>query len=499
MRSLGGDLFAGASLDGIELDAPSAIAAQQRLEGEGLPIAVSVGDFFDREPGAYADDLYDAVIGNPPYIRYHAFAGAGRVKAQEAALKAGVRLNGLASAWAPFVVHSSRFVRPNGRMALVLPAELLTVGYAAEIRRFLLNRFAQVRLVMFEELVFPGVQEEVVLLLAEGTGAAPFFELYQARNLDELQDLGAVQWTMFEPDAVGKWSGALLPTSDLEVYNRIVAGDDFSELAEWGDTYLGIVTGANNFFTLSEDEVKLYGFPDDELLLISPPGSRHLRGLTFTNRSWDEVANEGRRVYLLYPRDKPSAASARYIEAGDAAKVSKGYKCSNRKPWWQVPLVDVPDLLLTYMDKDRPRLVTNRARVHVLNSLYGVRLHAGRKRLGMDLLPIAALNSVTLLGAEVVGRAYGGGMLKLEPKEAGRLPMPAQELLVQYSNELRVLQPHLSNDLRQGNLDAAVEKVDRVLLTQGLGLSHQQLVAVRRARATLFGRRETRSGGNGAN
>jgi adenine-specific DNA-methyltransferase len=39
----------------------------------------------------------------------------------------------------------------------VLPAELLSVNYAAPVRRYLTERFAHVRLVLFDERVFPGV------------------------------------------------------------------------------------------------------------------------------------------------------------------------------------------------------------------------------------------------------------------------------------------------------------------------------------------------------
>lgn len=34
------------------------------------------------------------------------------------------------SSWAPCVVHASRFLRDDGRLAFVLPAELLQVDYA---------------------------------------------------------------------------------------------------------------------------------------------------------------------------------------------------------------------------------------------------------------------------------------------------------------------------------------------------------------------------------
>src|SRR5664280_613863 len=50
------------------------------------------------------------------------------------------------SSWAAFTVHAAEFLRPGGgRLGLVLPAELLTVNYAAEVRRYLMARFGRVR------------------------------------------------------------------------------------------------------------------------------------------------------------------------------------------------------------------------------------------------------------------------------------------------------------------------------------------------------------------
>ncbi len=80
------------------------------------------------------------------------------------------------------MVHATSFLRTGGRLALVLPAELLSVNYAAPVRRFLLDHFAEVRVVLFEERVFPGVIEEVVLLLAEGQGPCDHFDLFQVAN-----------------------------------------------------------------------------------------------------------------------------------------------------------------------------------------------------------------------------------------------------------------------------------------------------------------------------
>jgi hypothetical protein len=90
----------------------------------------------------------DAVIGNPPFVCYQEHRGHVRRRSVAAALEQGVRLSGLASSWAATLVHASAFLRPSGRLAMVLPAELLTVGYAEPIRRWLRKRFAVVNLVI---------------------------------------------------------------------------------------------------------------------------------------------------------------------------------------------------------------------------------------------------------------------------------------------------------------------------------------------------------------
>lgn len=490
----GGRPVHGDQLRGIELHEPSAARARELLAGAGLQGSVIAGDFFEFEaPGSY-----DAVVGNPPYVRYQSFTGEARVRASERALRHGVRLTRLASSWAPFVIHASDFLKTDGRMALVLPAELLTVNYAAEVRRFLLNRFGRIRLILFEELVFPGVLEDVVLLLAEGMGPAPHFEVLQVRDAAALASLDVEGWEQYQPDAEGKWTPALLDDTAVDLYRELTNREEISPLLAWGETSLGAVTGNNRYFSRTGEQVAASGLPERDLVRISPPGSRHLRGLTFTERAWQELVRAGAAGYLFYPRKNPlSKAAANYVAEGEAAGVHLAYKCRVRTPWYRVPLVQVPDLLLTYMDYERPRLVTNQARLRHLNSLYGVFLRREVRQLGQDLLPMAAINSFTMLGAEMVGRAYGGGMLKLEPREADKLPVPSPELVNACATELRALRPQLAKALRQNNLAAAVKLVDRVILTKGMGLTHRDIQVIRGAREFLFARRATRGGGSG--
>lgn len=478
-----------ARLDGVELHDASARAARALLRAAGVCARVRVSDFFAVEP----DPSYDAVIGNPPYVRYQDFAGADRAASRRAALRAGVALTGLASSWAAFTVHSALFLKPGGRLGLVLPAELLSVNYAAQVREFLMRRFARVRLVLFTERVFPGVLEDVVLLLAEGTGGTDHCELLQVQDADALAELDPETATVWTPTSTsGKWTSALLPATSAAAYAAATSGAGFSTLHTWGETTLGMVTGANKFFTLTPAQAATLGLRDDELLSLSPPGSRHLRGLSFTAHMRAELGREGSATLLFRPPADPSPAARAHIQQGEKAGVDTAYKCRVRSPWWRVPLVAPADLLLTYMNADTPRLTTNIAGAHHLNSVHGVYLTDEHRVLGRELLPLASLNSATLVGAEIVGRAYGGGMLKLEPREADDLPVPSPAAVLDCAEALRAVRPRVRDHLRAGRLLDAVRLVDQVILHDGSSLDAAGVSDLEQAYAMLAARRRAR-------
>lgn len=479
-------------LDGVELHADSAAETELLLSTTGHEAEVTVGDFFLVEP----EQRYDAVVGNPPYIRYQDFSGKARIASRKAALHGGVSLTGLASSWAAFTVHSALFLRPGGRLGLVIPAELMSVNYASEVRRFLMERFARVSLVMFTERVFPEVLEEVVLVLAEGFDkeSSEHFELHQVRNVEALSGASSVARSWKPEPLDAKWTPSLMSTTALGVYVGLETAGDFTTLHTWGETTLGMVTGNNRYFALSPQRAEELGFAADELIALSPPGSRHLRGLVFTGAAYDQLALDGCSTLLFRPTgEKLSRAAKSYIAAGEALGVDTAYKCRVRTPWWRVPLVPPADMLLTYMNADTPRLTANRKGAHHLNSVHGVYIRPTLKKLAMDLLPLASINSMTLLGAETVGRAYGGGMLKLEPKEADRLPVPSPEVLAESADKLAAIRPQVAAKLRRpaGLLEAA-KIVDDVLLVGALGIARSEVKALREAHADLTARRVAR-------
>lgn len=476
-------------VDGVEIHHHSARMAQARIEEAGGDPHLTVKDFFLVTP----QPRYSVVIGNPPYIRYQDFTGEARTRSRAAALKAGVSLTALASSWAAFTVHSALFLRRGGRMGLVLPAELLSVNYAAAVRQFLFDRFQRVELVLFTEQVFPEAEADVVLLLADGFDEGPtdHATIYQAQDAESLATLGgSLTWTPTDPAA--KWTGLLVAPDAIEPLRTLKSAGHFTNLETWGDTTLGMVTGNNRYFALSPARVAELGIPPKDRIRLSPPGSTHLRGLALTDYAMEKLGKEGRATWLFRPSERPSLAAEAYIDTGHRAGVDEAYKCRVRNPWYRVPLLRPADLLLTCMNADTPRLTTNSAGAHHLNSVHGVYLADELRELGRELLPLASLNSITLLNAEMVGRSYGGGILKLEPREADVWAMPSPNQIHACADQLRSIKKRVADLLRNGHLGQAVQLVDDTLLVGPGIVTSTDLQNVRDAHTAMTSRRTTR-------
>lgn len=479
-------------LIGCDLDPDALSMARDRLDGCGAEAKWIGGDFFQLSPADL--EPVDLVLGNPPYVRYQRFRGETRRRALACAREAGVRLTGLTSSWAPFLLHATRFLREGGDLAMVVPAELVHAQYGVATLGGLLSRFGRLRLLGFDENLFPDAQEETFLLLAEDYGVrADHIEWVDVGAPEGLFSLleGEFRGMPLPVDGAVRFGEALIGRTAREVWQRWTESPHVRRLSSLGRVVNGYVSGDNGFFHRTREEAARLGLPPG-WLVPTARSAKSLRGLFFENADVRALEERGIAHHLVVPEDGlfgalHGEALARWCGLGERDGVPARYKCRTRRPWWRVPGVYTADVLWSYMIGDLPRVSVNRAGAVFANSLHGVRLQ--EDRLDPRRVALAAYTSLGLLSAELEGRVYGGGVLKLEPTEcaAVRLPVPPVE-----TSELERVAQGVDAHLRNGRVREAIALADDFLLIRGLGMPEAEVLALRTAWRSLVERRTRR-------
>lgn len=462
-------------LTGVEFIAEEADRALERLKdtlGSRSQNVVENADFF----GWWQDNRqpkFDVVIGNPPFIRYQSFPEPHRARAMEMMVEQGLKPNRLTNIWVPFVVAAVACLRPGGRLALVLPAELLQVTYAGQLRSFLTDRFSRIDIVACNELFFEKAEQEVVLLLADDALVAGSSEnlcrvtMTEASTLTEITNRSpSIVLANAQPKTVShdneKWLKYFLTESEITFMRALRAAEITTNLSTHASVDVGVVTGKNEFFVLTSTQVAELGLEGYTAPLISR--SAHLKGARVGKADWKAMASDGDRVHLLNLKPTngitPSDELARYIRFGESNEVHKGYKCSIRKPWYEVPSVWTPDGFLFRQIYDFPRMVLNQAGATSTDTIHRLRCKLEKP----ERVIANTYTWLTAASAEIEGRSYGGGVLELEPTEAERLLMPAI---------LNGAMPLAECDrlTRAGRLDDVLEENARIVLMGHMGLS----------------------------
>ena len=137
--------------------------------------------------------------------------------------------------------------------------------------------------------------------------------------------------------------------------------------------------------------------------------------------------NDDPMLLLRLTRDQNLPTTVwNYLNSSAGREARRGYKCRNRAPWYAVPDVQIPDFVMSYMSGRNVNLVRNVAGVSCTNSVHAIRVR--NQVLARKLLPEWSSPFVRL-SCELEGHALGGGMLKLEPREASRIVFPPAHIV----------------------------------------------------------------------
>jgi adenine-specific DNA-methyltransferase len=473
---------------GCELDPAEAEKARQFAGIPGAAVTIRADDFLRWAlPRVERPPEFDAALGNPPFIRYQYLDARQQRRAEQLFGRLGLPFTKHTNAWVPFVVASLALLRPGGRLAMVVPAELLHVLHAQGLRDYLLRECRRIVVIDPEDLWFGDTLQGVVLLLAEKRatedGAAGELAIVPVANREALKSVAAL-WRQadFLSGAWldGKWMPALLRRVERQLLERLRQHPQVRRFKDVAAVDVGIVTGANRFFLVPDEIVQEY-----ELAAFAHPmfgRSEHVAGVIYDRRCHE--ANRRSRLpanFLWFdgvPWADLPAGARRYIRQGEAQGLQRRYKCRIRSPWYRVPSVYAAPAAMLKRCHHFPRLVLNRAGAFTTDTAYRIVPHEVRA----DDLVFAFLNSLTALTCELEGRHYGGGVLELVPSEIERLLVP----LVRSAGGLT----RLDGQFRQQVPAEELLEVQDGAILQRLGLTGPECRRLRDAWSRLRRRRQ---------
>lgn len=416
---------------------------------------------------------FDLVVGNPPYIRYQFFNRLQQAEAGDIFIKAGLTYSKLTNAWVSFVVGSSLLLTDKGgKIGFVLPAEILQVSFAQQLRNFIAHFYNKINIISFKKLVFPDIQQEVVLLLCEKNESKSHniehIELCNASELNTL-DVARLKSPKKKIDfKSNKWTFYFLEQDEIDFLENIAKDRNIPTLGKFANVEVGITTGSNDFFTVPLSTVEEYNLQDYARPMVGR--SVQVNSVIFTEKDWEKNKNSPARAHLLvFPDSKKlnkKNGAVKYIAHGESLGIHKGYKTGIRDEWFVVPSLKISDALFIRRNNLYPRFIINQAEAYTTDTMHRVFV-----RQGTDIKALTAsyYNSLSLAFTEVSGRSHGGGVLELMPNEAERVLLP-------YHKDNATLLPQIDKLIRnKTDIEEVLKITNQRILKEHFALTQKEI------------------------
>lgn len=417
---------------GFELEPDEAEKAQARAKDAGLDATKVLAEDFLQWAIKHFDNgrtKFDAIVGNPPFVRYQYLPELFQARAEEVFKKLDLPFTKHTNAWVPFILASIKLLRPGGRLAMVVPAEIIHVTHAQSLRSYLGRECRRLVIIDPEELWFSNTLQGAVILLAEkkqsDTEREEGLGIYPVKGREFLHLLPSEVFNA--PQSIngktvqGKWTRALLDAETRSLFDEIEQHKAVHRFNDIAKVDVGIVTGANKFFLVSDEIVKSHKLKKWAHPMFGR--SEHCPGVIYDDRQHMENAAKGNPTNFLWFNEatgKMDAAARAYIEYGEEQGLHTRYKCRVRSPWYTVPSVYSSEIGMLKRCHNTPRLILNRVGAYTTDTAYRIRTN----KVAAETLVGCFINPITALSAELEGRHYGGGVLELIPSEIERLLIP---------------------------------------------------------------------------
>lgn len=392
-------------------------------------------DFLQLNPNDFGNPRsFEVLLGNPPYISNQNLPKDQYRQAGEIIKKLGIAGIGKASLWAYFVLHGMNFLKKGGRMAWVLPSSFLYADYAQKVKELLCQRFSQSLVIRVGDRLFlgDGTEEISIVVLCKG--------------FDESTDQkGGMSYSFVQSphqlaNPINHWERAsissrlvaesailsLISREAVDTYLEMKDDQKTRLLGDYCKIEIGIVSGANFYFIINSERARSEKLPVENLCFILP-SFRFVRGLTLKTSNLIKLRDGGKACILVDTtltnciKRELEVYLAKFPSERFDGNVTFHRRVKAGKLWHSFNDNRIPDAFFPYMLKQNPFIVLNSAKINSTNSVHRLFFQSHLKQFEQMAIAISMLSTFSQLSAEIEGRTYGGGTLKLEPSEAERV------------------------------------------------------------------------------
>uniref|UniRef100_A0A832MK59 SAM-dependent methyltransferase n=1 Tax=Eiseniibacteriota bacterium TaxID=2212470 RepID=A0A832MK59_UNCEI len=445
------------SFRGCELHAE----ALEQSKSHGLSTddiaGITVGDFlttpFPKVP---------AIVSNPPYIRHHRIPLSSKSEFQyRVRHELGLAIDGRAGLHVYFFIRCLQMLEPGGRLAFIVSADICEGVFAKTLWTWVTAHFCLDSVVTFspEAAPFPGVDTNALIFLLRNDRPKTKFTWARVRRAD--------------PEGLQQLLVSLnraKSSESIEVYRREVAEGIQTGLSrpphrptetavllkDVAHVMRGIATGANDFFVMTSAQAKARGL-DLSLFVRCIGRTRDCPGDRITADRLTELEREGRPTWLLDVPDVPIAALSEpvrdYLMRGEKQGLPTRALIMSRRCWYRMEQRRVPPLLFAYLGRRSSRFILNEAGIVPLTGFLCVYPQPGIEPRALW----SALNEpVVIEGLSRVGKSYGDGAIKVEPRSLEQLAIPCSILFKHgiavhtTTSQLSILEPRQRYTTKRG-------------------------------------------------
>lgn len=416
------------SFAGMEIDPTTLSQALEHSLDQDDIASVRIADFVLQPP----QTKFHAIVANPPYIRHHRLDSGKKAQLKQLAIQiVGRQLDGRAGLHVYFLIRALSLLEENGRLAFIMPADTCEGKFAPDLWAWITKNFALDAVITFspEATPFPNVDTNPLI----------FF-------IRKAPPKAQVLWIKcYRPatDSLKRWvrSGfENAPEQDLfvvvrdlkEALSTGLSREPFPEcnakyvLGDFVKVMRGIATGANDFFFMAVEKAKELGIPE-EYFIRAVGRTRDISGDEITYETIEMFERQGKPTLLLSLSGDdvetfPDSIK-RYLREGERLGLPKRPLIAQRKPWYKMEVRVPPPFLFAYLGRRNSRFIRNTAKVVPLTGFLCVYPQHGGEEYLEQIWKI--LNHPdTIANLSKIGKSYGNGAIKVEPRSLERLPVP---------------------------------------------------------------------------